>query len=280
VSRIGDLPRRVTVVLWLGVTSFWAGQISLYLLADLALSDSILLATLLVVMPALAVAQAPLTEYMELERLPAYWSSIATLGLLGTISWLVGTRVGGLAAIGVAPLAPSPFIAWTLGLLAASLTIIIVFRQIAVVLRLREGPLLRELLPRTGDERRVFAVLSVVAGVAEEVAYRGYAIPVLLPVLGPVGALLLTSAVFGVLHAYQGALGILRTAVMGATLGGSFLLSGSLLPSVAAHVLIDLLAGLVLADKLLLPLVTEVAEGDPLSRMSKQTHGSRPRTDR
>ena len=261
-SRLGDLPPRVTAVLWLGVTAFWAVQLSLYLLADLPLSDTILLATLLVAMPALAVAQVPLTEHMELERLPAYWSSIATLWLLGTISWLVGTRTGGLAAIGVAPLAPSLFIAWTLGLLAAGLGIIVVFRQIAVVLRLRESLLLRALLPQTGDERRVFAVLSVAAGVGEEVAYRGYAIPVLLPVLGPVGALLLTSTVFGVLHAYQGVLGILRTTVMGATLAGGFLLSGSLLPAVVAHVLIDILAGLLLADKLLLPLATDVTDGD------------------
>ena len=279
-SRFENLPPHVTAVLWVGVTTFWAVQLSLYLLAELQLSDTILLATLLIAMPALAVAQVPLTKAREIERIPAYWSSIATLWLLGTISWMVGTRTDGVVAIGVTSLAPAPFIAWTLALLAAGLGIIVVFRQIAVVLRLRESPLLRALLPRTGDERRVFAVLSIAAGVAEEVAYRGYAIPVLLPVLGPVGVLLLTSAVFGVLHAYQGALGILRTAVMGATLAGGFLLSGSLLPPIAAHVLIDLLAGLVLADKLLLPLVTDVADGDPLSRTSKQTHGSRPRTDR
>ena len=261
-SRLRDLPPRVTAVLWLGVASFWAVQLSLYLLADLPLSDTILLAILLIAMPAFAVAQVPLTKDMELERLPAYWSSIATLWLLGTVSWLVGTRTGGLVAIGVTPLAPAPFIAWTLGLLAAGLGIIVVFRQVALVLRLSESPLLRALLPQTGDERRVFAILSVAAGVGEELAYRGYAIPVLLPVVGPVGALLLTSVVFGVLHVYQGALGILRTTAIGATLAGGFLLSGSLLPAVVAHVLIDILAGLVLADKLLLPLVSDVTDGE------------------
>jgi len=262
VSRLSDLPPRVTAVLWLGVATFWAVQLSLYLFAELPLLDTILLATLFVAMPVLAVAQVPLTKGMTIERLPAYWSSIATLWFLGTISWLVGTRTDGLSAIGVVPLGPVPFVAWTFGLLAAGLGIIVVFRQIAVVLRLQDAPLLRALLPRTADERRVFALLSVAAGVGEEVAYRGYAIPVIIPALGPVGALLLTSAVFGVLHVYQGALGVLRTAVMGATLAAGFLLSGSLLPAMIAHVLIDILAGIVLADKLLLPLVAEVTEGD------------------
>jgi membrane protease YdiL (CAAX protease family) len=263
VSRLGNLPPGITAVLWLGVTAFWAVQLALYLFAELPLSDTILLATLLVAMPALAVAQVPLTKGMELERLPAYWSSIATLWFLGTISWLVGTRTDGLPAIGIVPLAPVPFVGWTLGLLAAGLGIIVAFRQIAIVLRLRDSPLLRALLPRTPEERGVFTVLSVAAGVGEEVAYRGYAIPVLLPVLGPVGALLLTSAVFGVLHVYQGALGVVRTAVMGAALAAGFLLSGSLLPAMIAHVSVDILVGVVLADKLLLPLGTDVIDGDP-----------------
>ena len=56
------------------------------------------------------------------------------------------------------------------------------------------------------------------------------------------------------LHVYQGTLGIFRTAVMGATLAGGFLLSGSLLPAIIAHTAIDLLAGILIADKLLLPL--------------------------
>jgi len=267
-SRLRDLPPQVTGVLWLGVIMFWAVQLALYVLAGLPLVDTILLATLLAAMPALAVAQVPLTEEKVIERLAAYWSSIATLWILGTISWLVGTRTEGRTAIGVTFLGSEPFIAWTLGLTVAGLGIILAFRQIAIALRLRESPLLRALLPRTAKERSVFAILSVAAGVGEEVAYRGYAIPVLIPVVGLAGALLLTSAVFGVLHAYQGALGILRTTAMGAALAGGFLLSGSLLPAIIAHTLIDLLAGVVLADKLLLPLTGKgVGSGDvPLQK--------------
>lgn len=262
-SPLEDLRPRVAVVLWLGVITFWSVQLSLYLLAGLPLPDTILLAALLAAMPALAVAQVPLMGEREIERLPAYWSSIATLCVLGTICWLVGTRTDGPSAIGATALAPTQLIVWTLGLTAAGLGIIIVFRQIAVEFHLRESPLLRALLPRTAAERSVFALLSVAAGIGEEVAYRGYAIPVLIPAVGPVAALLVTSAVFGVLHVYQGALGILRTTLMGATLAGGFLLSGSLLPPMIAHTLIDLVAGIVIAERLLLPLPdTGVGDGD------------------
>lgn len=262
-SRLKDLPSGVTRVLFLATALFWAVQLSLYVLAGLPLPDTILLSTLLIAMPPLAIAQVPLVRETLIQRLPAYWSTIATLGILGTISWLVGTRTDGLAAIGLTLLPPVPFIAWTFGLTAAGLGIIVVFRQIAIALRLHESPLLRSLLLRSTEERGVFAILSVAAGVSEEVAYRGYSIPVLIPIVGSVGALLVTSSVLGVLHVYQGTLGIFRTAAMGATLAGGFLLSGSLLPAIISHTAIGLLAGIFIADKLLLPRdSTGVGNGD------------------
>lgn len=113
--------------------------------------------------------------------------------------------------------------------------------------------MLRQLLPRSRDERKAFAVLSVAAGFGEEIAYRGYAIPVLVPLLGVTGAAVLSSAVFGVLHGYQGVLGIFRTGAMGGMLAWGFLASGSLWPPIIAHTLIDLVAGLWLGDRLLSP---------------------------
>ena len=84
-------------------------------------------------------------------------------------------------------------------------------------------------------------------------AYRGYAIPVLAPLVGVPGAAVLTTLIFGVLHSYQGWLGILRTTLMGGILAWGFLASGSLWPPIIAHTAIDLLAGIVLGQKLLSP---------------------------
>jgi membrane protease YdiL (CAAX protease family) len=236
-----------------GAVLFWVVQQLLARWGGLALPDTILLSVLLVAVPALALAQVPLAAGLRVERIPAYWGSLATLWLLGTAAWLVGTRDGGSAAIGLVPLAWLWLVAWTVGLTLGAMVIILIFREIAERAGTDDSPLLRDLLPRTREEKRVFALLSIAAGVGEEIAYRGYAIPALAPLLGVGGAAALTSIVFGALHGYQGWLGAARTAAMGSLLAWGFLASGSLWPPIVAHTAIDLLAGLVLGEKLLSP---------------------------
>jgi membrane protease YdiL (CAAX protease family) len=136
-------------------------------------------------------------------------------------------------------------------LAGAGLLLIGVFHGIARRVGFTDSRLLSQLLPRTKKERGIFALLSLTAGSGEELAYRGYAIPALTPLLGVGGAAVVSTAVFGVMHAYQGALGIVRTALMGGVLAWGFLASGSLWPAVLAHILIDLVAGIALGEKLL-----------------------------
>jgi membrane protease YdiL (CAAX protease family) len=236
-----------------GAILFWIVQLSLLYGFGLPLVDSILLAALLVAVPALAVAQVPLVKGLRVERLPAYWGSIATLWLLGTASWLVGTRAGGPTAVGLLPLPGRELATWSIGLTLGALALILVFRQMEEWTGAEESRLLRVLIPRTPREKAVFALLSLAAGVCEEVAYRGYAMTALSPLLGSAGALGLTSIVFGALHGYQGWIGTVRTALMGALLGWGFLVTGSLWPAIVAHTAIDLLAGIVLAERLLPP---------------------------
>lgn len=104
-------------------------------------------------------------------------------------------------------------------------------------------------LPNTGAERAAFALLSLSAGVCEEVLYRGFLIRLLhegalaLPVGG---ALAISSLLFGLGHAYQGWKGMLSTTIGGLALGLVFLLSGSLIPGVILHALMDLQVAYVL----------------------------------
>jgi membrane protease YdiL (CAAX protease family) len=238
--------------------------------AGLPLLDSVLLAVLLVALPVLALAQLPLVASTPMDRLPAYWGSIATLWLLGTACWLVGTRAGGPAAVGVVSMPIGRLALWSVGLTLAGLATLVAFRWILEAAGARESPVLRDLLPRSGRERGVFALLSLTAGFAEELAYRGYAIPVLAPLAGDAAAALLTSLVFGILHGYQGLLGILRTAIIGGILAWGFLASGSLLPAIIAHALIDLVAGLVLGERLL-PADGSTARGGAPHRHSLET---------
>lgn len=247
------LPPVVRRIAGAAIVLFWIVVLVLTLAVDLPVLDALLLAVLLVAVPGLSIAQLPLIEVTPLERLPAYWSSIVTLWLLGTASWFVGTRDGGGVAVGLVPLSWGTMMSWTVGLTLGGLLIILVFRQLSVWTGKLDSRLLRQLLPRTHEERAAFGVLSVAAGLGEEISYRGYAITTLIPLVGAPGAALLTSLVFGLLHGYQGALGMLRTGAMGGMLAWGFLASGSLWPAIVAHTAIDLIAGLWLGERLLSP---------------------------
>lgn len=211
------------------------------------------LTLLLELLPVLALAQLPLVdEEEELPRIPVYLSSGCVVLALGWGALLAGGDVPGPAAMGLAPLAPGRAGAWAAGLLGALLLLLGGFHLLRRLVGFRESTLLERLLPRTWGEKGMFAFLSLAAGLGEELAFRGYLIPVLGLLLGSVWvAAVLSSAVFGLLHAYQGWVGIARTALMGLILAVGFILSGSLWPAILAHAGLDLLAGLVFGDFLL-----------------------------
>lgn len=106
----------------------------------------------------------------------------------------------------------------------------------------RTGPgNIQPLLPRNRDERLWTALLSVNAGLTEEIAFR-----LLLPVLfwlvlgNAAVSLILSVVVFGLAHLYQGWPGVLATAVAGALLMFVYLLTGSLWAAIVVHVVFDL----------------------------------------
>jgi membrane protease YdiL (CAAX protease family) len=99
------------------------------------------------------------------------------------------------------------------------------------------------LLPRTRRERHLFTVVGLTAGICEEWLYRGFFLAVVSALCGGLPSLLLVlvaAAAFGLAHAYQGAVGVLTTAVLGGVLAGLYLQTGSLLLPVVLHAAIDL----------------------------------------
>jgi membrane protease YdiL (CAAX protease family) len=98
-------------------------------------------------------------------------------------------------------------------------------------------------LPRTPQERRLFTLVGVTAGVCEEWLYRGFFLGVVAALADgpPAWALVLLAAVaFGLAHAYQGPTGILSTGVLGGIMAALYLQTGSLLLPVLLHAAIDL----------------------------------------
>ena len=99
------------------------------------------------------------------------------------------------------------------------------------------------LLPRTATERRWFALLAITAGVCEEVLYRGFGLAALrwaAPDLSETALIVTTGAAFGLAHLYQGRLGVTLTGALGAYFAWITISTGTLVPVMLLHALLDL----------------------------------------
>lgn len=99
------------------------------------------------------------------------------------------------------------------------------------------------LLPHTAQEERWFVALAVTAGWCEELLYRGYLPWFFAPWLGEVGAMVLVVAMFGIGHAYQGRKGAIKATLAGAVMAAIVLATGSLIPAMIVHALVDIGGG-------------------------------------
>ena len=119
------------------------------------------------------------------------------------------------------------------------------------------------LLPHTIDEARWFVLLSATAGFCEELLYRGYLVWFFAPWIGDLGAMAAVVLIFGVSHAYQGRKGASRATLAGVVMATIVLTTGSLIPAMIVHALIDIGGGMV--GYLLLREVVPEAERDVVS---------------
>jgi membrane protease YdiL (CAAX protease family) len=112
---------------------------------------------------------------------------------------------------------------------------------------------LAKMLPHSQGELRWFIGASLTAGVCEEFLFRGYLIWAFTPVLGWWGAAVLSLLAFTAGHAYQGRSGALRAALGGVFFTLLVLATGSLIPAMVLHALIDagsgVIAWLILRDE-------------------------------
>lgn len=102
---------------------------------------------------------------------------------------------------------------------------------------------LRALLPVSREERKLFVGVALTAGVCEEVVFRWFGITYirwLAPESSDALVIAAIAVVFGLAHYYQGKLGVLMTGVAGALFTWLTLATGSLVPAIIIHALIDL----------------------------------------
>ena len=140
------------------------------------------------------------------------------------------------------------------GAVLVLLTAALFTRQARAVARLGEEQRLRLrdqlasvalVLPRTASEQRWFRALAVTAGFCEELLYRGFLVWALRPWLGLAGATAASLVLFTLGHSYQGAKGAVRSGIAGATMAAIVLLTGSLIPAMLVHAIVDLGGGTV-----------------------------------
>ena len=251
-----DTPRRhrdAAILMRVALVLMPVVMLGFALRLELSIGDALFASILLVTLPILAVAQMLMAVGLEIDRLSAYLSSATTILLLASFSLILGALGPGLPALGLGTTDPATAVAM-FGLLLTGAFLLTFFFQLAGRgFGWKEAEMLRYLLPRTSHEKRMFVILSFVAGFGEEIAYRGYLLALLIPLMAsPWLAALVASLAFGLLHAYQGAMGIVRTGLLGLLFSASFVVTGTLWPAIACHVVVDLIGGLWLGPRLLL----------------------------
>jgi membrane protease YdiL (CAAX protease family) len=101
------------------------------------------------------------------------------------------------------------------------------------------------MVPDSPAETAVFSLLLAPAsGIGEEIVFRGVLQWAFIALTGdPISSVASQAVLFGIIHLYQGGLGVLRTFAIGLVLGAGTLASGSLLPAIVAHTLINAAVG-------------------------------------
>jgi len=112
------------------------------------------------------------------------------------------------------------------------------------VARLREQlEFANSLAPETSSERRGFWLLSITAGICEEILFRGFLMWLIAQWAGLITAVILSSVLFGCMHIYLGAAYVPKVTVVGLMFALIVVASGSLWPAIVIHTAMDLISG-------------------------------------
>lgn len=165
--------------------------------------------------------------------------------LLAATWWLLGR---GVEPLGLVPRFGGWPVFWSILFLAATAIFVRYSSKAAADPAQREQVrdelgALADFAPHTEAELRRFNWLSLTAGVCEEFLFRGLLMGMLAAAFGIWPAILLSSAVFGLVHAYQGVAGVGRAGLVGLVLALVVVLTGSLYVAILAHAAIDLAQG-------------------------------------
>jgi membrane protease YdiL (CAAX protease family) len=183
-------------------------------------------------------------------KVRAYRNTIVMQWSVAALFFLHWSRTGrSLALLGLGAPSTTGAAAGALAIAAGIALVVAQKRGVAALSlerleRLRAGlGELADLLPATPRELGWFGATSMTAGICEELFYRGFAMWYVREIAGTVAAVVVTSALFGFAHAYQGRKGTIKTAIVGLVMAAITLASGTLWAAMIVHAAIDLSAG-------------------------------------
>lgn len=203
------------------------------------------LAVTVVILPALAIRGQKLIAGVEtLPRIPLYIETIVVQAIL------LGLSIAVCRKLGIEPFS-SPVLRYR-DWLAATLLLSIAVVAMSVAWRFSDADHLRFLnllVPRKRAEMALWTVLSLAAGLGEEITYRT-AMPALLDSFGAPGlaGAVISAAIFGLAHAVQGWRNTIIIFLAGLVLHGLVILTGTLWLAIVVHFLYDLAAGVILSQ--------------------------------
>ncbi|MGH9701002.1 MAG: CPBP family intramembrane glutamic endopeptidase [Candidatus Acidiferrales bacterium] len=186
------------------------------------------------------------------NRLWMYFFMVAFEFILLGYVWFFGLRRSG---VKMADIVGGKWNRWTdvmrdIGI-ALAFWVVVVAVLLVLYLALGSNPVaeraMKILMPQSLAELISWIVLSGVAGVCEEIIFRGYLQRQFLAWTGKdAAAIVLQAIVFGTAHAYQGIRGVITIIVYGALFGILAVMCRSLRPGMIQHFLQDSTVGIVM----------------------------------
>jgi membrane protease YdiL (CAAX protease family) len=184
-----------------------------------------------------------LDQGVRIERVDFYLETVITQTALVVLAlWVWRTND---LPISFAPTLDARGLFWAVVLLTTALVVM-------VVTWTRSGTARRDryrmILPETRHEKVAWAGVSLAAGIAEEIVYRGVLFGLLLAWSGSwLTAALTAAALFGVAHLVQGWKAVPLVMAYGLLFQILYAATGSLFLPIAVHVMYDLIAGLMIS---------------------------------
>jgi membrane protease YdiL (CAAX protease family) len=217
--------------------------------------SSFLISQMLVILwAAIIVLAAPIAAFFARKPLSAphkprvviYAGSAANLLLVAAITGVIDVYRGSRTIHALNwPLSLPRLVVWSLGLTLVLIIITVATFSLRQRLNRPLSPIVMSLLPQTRNERTMFFLLCLLVALVEEFLFRGFAFSVLSGVAAsPLIAGLIVTISFALQHGVQDIVGIFRAFVLGVLLLIPVLITGSLLPSIVAHGVVDVFSGL------------------------------------